>query len=143
MSILNLLLFLISLAADEYQSDNSGKLSVTIENIKEAEGQLIIALFDSKETYLEEDFRSQTVEVKGKSQEVVFDELPPGYYSVSIIYDKNKNGELDKNFFGLPREGFGFSRKSLGTFGPPSYDETKIRTNNDNVEISIQLKYLL
>ena len=57
------------------------------------------------------------------------------------IYDENKNGELDKNFFGIPTEGFGFSKKSMGAFGPPSYNDTKIKMDSDEA-ITIPLKYM-
>lgn len=135
--------FLLTLLLSLHQSQASGKLHITIENIKAPEGQLIVALFNSEESYLKADFRSQTIAIKSATYEVIFDELPKGSYSVSIIYDKNENGVLDKNFFGIPREGFGFSRKSLGTFGPPSYDDTKIEVNNDSESITIPLKYML
>ncbi|ELR68306.1 hypothetical protein C900_00533 [Fulvivirga imtechensis AK7] len=134
---------LLSLLLSLHQPQADGILHITIENIKAPEGQLIVALFNSKESYLQDDFRSQIIEVTGVTKDVIFENLPSGYYSVSIIYDKNKNGILDKNFFGIPREGFGFSRKSLGAFGPPSYDDTKIKVDVGTESITIPLKYML
>lgn len=124
-------------------NSGSGKLVITIENIKEPKGLLIVALFNSRETYLKKDFRSQKIDVKDEKQEIIFDQLPEGEYSVSIIYDKNRNGELDTNFMGIPTEGFGFSRKSMGTFGAPSYDATKVKVDGDTLQLAIPLKYLL
>lgn len=118
------------------------KLSVSIENIKEPQGQLIIAIYNSKETFLEEPFQSQIIDVTDKTEDITFGNLPEGEYSVSVIYDKNKNGELDKNFFGIPTEGFGFSKKSMGTFGPPSYNDTKLKVKDGTASIAIPLKYM-
>lgn len=141
MKILNI--FFVFIAAIHQPNSGSGRLMITIENIKEPKGQLIVALFNSNETYLKKDFRSQKVDVRGESQEITFEQLPEGNYSVSIIYDKNRNGELDTNFMGIPTEGFGFSRKSMGTFGAPSYEATKVKINGDTLQLAIPLKYLL
>lgn len=135
-----LLSFLLLLGLGEHQSKS--QLNITVNNIKNPEGQLIIALFDSKEDFLNKPFKSQTIEVNNNSANIKFENLPDGHYSVSIIYDRNENGELDKNFFGIPTEGFGFSKKSMGAFGPPSYNDTKIEVMNDDVSITIPLKYM-
>ncbi|UII33294.1 DUF2141 domain-containing protein [Fulvivirga ulvae] len=124
-----------------HAQQGSYELNVTVENIKEPKGQLIIAIFNSKENFLEKPFKSQTVAVSQNSKNIKFTDLPQGHYSVSIIYDKNENGELDKNFFGIPTEGFGFSKKSMGAFGPPSYNDTKIKVDSDEA-ITIPLKYM-
>lgn len=124
-----------------YAQQGAYELNVTVENIKEPKGQLIIAIFNSKEDFLEKPFKSQTVAVSQNSENIKFTDLPQGHYSVSIIYDKNENRELDKNFFGIPTEGFGFSKKSMGAFGPPSYDDTKIKMDSDEA-ITIPLKYM-
>ena len=132
--ILSLIWFL------NFQSNHD--LTVNITNIKEPQGQLIMAIFDSEDTFLEKPFQSKKIEVSGESQKVVFKNLPAGHYSVSIIYDENNNGELDKNMIGIPKEGFAFSRKSMGTFGPPSYDDTKVEVKDNDVSIDIPLKYM-
>jgi uncharacterized protein (DUF2141 family) len=36
-------------------------------------------------------------------------DLEPGTYGITLVDDENKNGTLDKSFFGMPKEGFGFS----------------------------------
>ncbi|MBL6446945.1 DUF2141 domain-containing protein [Fulvivirga sp. 29W222] len=132
-----LLSFLLLLG---YSNQSVNELNITVENIKDPKGQLIVAIFNSKENYLKKPFESQTIAVKHNNTSIKFKDLPQGQYSVSIIYDENNNGELDKNFFGIPTEGFGFSKKSMGTFGPPSYDDTKIELDGD-VSITISLKY--
>ena len=33
-----------------------------------------------------------------------------------------KNEKLDTNFFGIPKEQFGFSNNAKGRFGPPSFE---------------------
>jgi uncharacterized protein (DUF2141 family) len=30
------------------------------------------------------------------------------HYAIAVIHDENRNGELDTNMFGIPKEGYGF-----------------------------------
>jgi Uncharacterized protein conserved in bacteria (DUF2141) len=41
--------------------------------------------------------------------------------------DENGNGVLDKNFFGVPVEGYGFSNDARGSMGPPAFEKAAFR----------------
>jgi uncharacterized protein (DUF2141 family) len=56
---------------------------------------------------------------------VTIDSLPPGDYAFGIFHDENQNNEIDKNWMGIPSEGFAFSNNAMGSFGPPSYTQAK------------------
>lgn len=55
-----------------------------------------------------------------------FDALPPGDYAVRIYHDENGNGRMDRNAFGLPREGYGFSREARALLGVPSFERSRV-----------------
>jgi uncharacterized protein (DUF2141 family) len=38
-----------------------------------------------------------------------------------VIHDENRNGELDTNMFGIPKEGYGFSSGAKVTMSAPSF----------------------
>jgi uncharacterized protein (DUF2141 family) len=44
--------------------------------------------------------------------------------AISVYHDKNDNGKLDKNSFGLPTERYGFSNDPARGFGPPRFSQT-------------------
>jgi uncharacterized protein (DUF2141 family) len=52
-----------------------------------------------------------------------FADPPAGSLAIAFIHDENGNGELDKNFFGIPQEGYGFSNDARGKMGPPAFDK--------------------
>jgi uncharacterized protein (DUF2141 family) len=52
-----------------------------------------------------------------------FADPPAGTLAIAFIHDENGNGELDKNFFGVPQEGYGFSNDARGSMGPPAFDK--------------------
>ncbi|GAB1444915.1 MAG: DUF2141 domain-containing protein [Cyclobacteriaceae bacterium] len=119
----------------------ANELIVNVRNIDESKGIVYVALYDSKENYLKRDtFSQKTNAVKGNVQ-LVFSGLPFGEYAISAIHDANENKELDKNFLGIPSEGFGFCDGKMGTFGPPSFDKVKIIWNGGIKTIVVPLKY--
>jgi uncharacterized protein (DUF2141 family) len=46
----------------------------------------------------------------------------PGSYAILAMHDENGNGTMDRNFLGIPKEGFGASRGAHGAFGPKFAD---------------------
>lgn len=134
--VLNVGLFTIS------DNVNINDITVKIENLKSDKGVLIVALFDSEENYLKQDYKSRTIRPKQAKKGVVFNDIPEGTYAASIIHDENENGELDKNWMGIPSESFGFSKKSLGMMGPPSFKETCFKVYDKNVSVTVKMKSL-
>jgi uncharacterized protein (DUF2141 family) len=117
------------------------KLEVTVNNIKESKGNIRVGLFTTKEDFLKNAAEGKIVKASGKSVTVVFENLAPGDYAVSIIHDENENGELDTNLIGIPREGFAFGNNAMGSFGPPSFDEAKITLKSGTDKQIIDLRY--
>jgi uncharacterized protein (DUF2141 family) len=125
-----------------YSVKAQGTLSVTVKNIQSQKGTIRVGLFSSEETFLKKASNGKVVKVEGSEMTVVFDNLKPGDYGVSVIHDENENGELDKNMMGIPSEGFAFGNNAMGTFGPPSFEKAKVSVQNKgNVTQAISLKY--
>ena len=66
-------------------------------------------------------------------------DLEKGTYGVKVLIDTNGNADIDLNFFGLPKEQFGFSNNILGLFGAPKFDKASFELNNDK-KIIIKLR---
>ena len=115
-----------------------GKLEVTIKNIKESKGTIRVSLFNNENDFLKKSFESKVIKASNEAS-VVFENLKPGEYAISVIHDLNENNELDKGFMGIPQEPYGFSNDARGKFGPPSYEESKITIKGD-VKTSIKVE---
>ena len=98
-------------------------LEVQINGLGDIEGNLRVAVFDAAKEFPDDAFALQKKEVPvySRSQVIAFDELPEGRYAVAVYHDADRNGELNKNFFGMPTEDYGFSNDATGSFGPPSF----------------------
>ena len=71
--------------------------------------------------------------------------LPRGEYAISLFVDSNGNKKLDKNFFGIPKEQYGFSNNVMGSMSPPTFDQAKFMiegptTQNIKLRIGIPKK---
>ena len=71
--------------------------------------------------------------------------LPRGEYAISLFVDSNGNKKLDKNFFGIPKEQYGFSNNVMGRMSPPTFDQAKFMiegptTQNIKLRIGIPKK---
>jgi uncharacterized protein (DUF2141 family) len=65
-----------------------------------------------------------------------------GAYAISVVDDINANMEMDKNFFGIPKEGFGFSNNaSPRGMRPPSFEDAKLTVSQTGARTAIDLKY--
>ena len=120
------------------------KLQVTVKNIKGHKGgDIIVGIFDSHETFLKKPIDGKMAKPSGDSVTVVFENLKPGKYAVSVFHDANKNKDLDKNKLGIPKEGFGFSNNVLGAMGPPAFERALIDLlDQKNLDIDIKMKYM-
>jgi uncharacterized protein (DUF2141 family) len=48
-------------------------------------------------------------------------------------------GSIDKNIWGVPIEGYGFSNNAQGSLGPPAFKEVAMTLDEADKEISISL----
>jgi uncharacterized protein (DUF2141 family) len=71
----------------------------------------------------------------------VMHELPPGDYGVVAIHDENKNHKLDRNFIGIPKEGFGFANNPHVGLSAPSFDAAVVHVTCPVTEINIHMIY--
>jgi uncharacterized protein (DUF2141 family) len=97
-------------------------LTVQIDQISEQSGKLHVAVYANAESY-EQGKNAAAAQIKpvtADSHQLVFTDLPAGQYAVKLMHDANDNGKLDRNFMGIPSEGYGFSNNA-GEFGPASF----------------------
>ena len=102
-------------------------------------GSILIALYESEESYMNESYKSAEVLVKNNKAKFIFHSLKKGMYAFSFFHDLNNNKKLDTNFLGIPKEPYGFSNNKKGRFGPPKFSEASLEINkNSYYKISIE-----
>jgi len=72
---------------------------------------------------------------------VVWEHLPPGDYAVAAIHDENRNAKLDRNFIGIPKEGFGFANNPHVGLSAPPFGAAIVHVQCPTTETAIHLQY--
>ena len=126
------LAFCLLLAGPVLRAEGAN-LNVTVHNLKNAEGQVIIAVFDSKENYLDE----MTAFVQQWT--TAFPDMRSETYAVVAYHDKNENKDLDRLIV-VPREAYGFSNDARGMFGPAKFKSAAIEVGEEDMAIEIKAK---
>jgi uncharacterized protein (DUF2141 family) len=117
------------------------ELKVTIKNVKGEEGMVLLALYDSEGQFMKKEVMQTQVKSMNGEAVATFKDVPSGTYAISVMHDTNDNKELDSNFFGIPKEGFGFSNDAMGAFGPPDFKKASFK-HDGTKEIVINLRYM-
>ena len=121
----------------------SAQLHVLVKGIRDEGGVMRLALYNKAQEFTDgAQYRSLTLDIPSvKSDGARFKELPAGYYAIALYHDKNDNGELDTNIFGIPEESYGFSRNAEPLFSSPSFKEAAFRLRaGQNLRLVIDMQ---
>lgn len=115
-------------------------LTVRVEGAEAGTGQAMVAVFTGAETWMKASAAAATRPIGADgAAEASFTGLPAGPAGVSVIYDRNGNGELDTNLLGIPTEDFGFSNDAAASFGPARWEDARFDLPESGARIVINL----
>jgi uncharacterized protein (DUF2141 family) len=118
------------------------KLNIVIDGISHNSGSLIARVYNKDNWLGDEPLLSQSLPIP-KSFDggplTMYLDIDAGKYSFAVYHDVDGNGQMNKNFIGLPAEPVGLSNKHVPRFGPPRYRkaEMKIDKNTDTIYITL------
>lgn len=117
--------------------------TVVVRNLDKKKGDVYIGWYNSQESYMDANkaVYKKVVPVTGKNEvAVAFDNIPSGTYAITVFFDSNGNGELDKNLLGIPREEYGFSNNIIPLTRSATFQEASISVNGRPQSIIIGIK---
>lgn len=128
------------------QTKETGTLTVRVTGARNTNGKIWVNLFQDAQGFPVDPSkatqqRSVEVDPNTMSAQVTFKDLPRGSYAVSVLHDENGNGKMDKNFVGMPKEGYGASNNPSKKRRAPTFDEAKFSLNSSGQTIEIALIY--
>ena len=128
------------------QMTGTANLTVRVTGARNTKGKIRVALFrDSKGFPNDASHAVHTqaadVDPQTLTAQVGFAGLAAGVYAVSVFHDENMNEKLDKNFMGVPKEGYGASNNPKKKMGAPNFDETKFQLRVADLSVEIKLMY--
>ena len=117
---------------------------MTIDGFDSNEGQVLIALFLSETGWPDDEsvaFASTVLPIEERRVVTTFDDVPAGPFAISVFHDRDRDRELDTGVFGIPTEAYGFSKDARDMFGPPSFDEARLKViAGESMSITIQVE---
>ena len=122
------------------------KVIADISNFESNKGVCRACLFNSASSFKGESgdpVQCVQVAISNKRSQVQFDNVPAGSYAIFLFHDTNSNNKMDKNFIGIPKEGYGASQNKLPFASAPTYNENKFNVSNGStVRLAIKLRNL-
>lgn len=97
------------------------ELTVHLYNLDSDVGQLMVAIYDKEEAWLNTSMKGEISKIVNGEATVVFKDIPYGEYAISSFHDEDSNGKLKTGIFGIPTEAYASSRGAIGMFGPPKW----------------------
>ena len=120
-----------------------GTLAIRLSGFRSAEGQVLIAIFRGEDGFPGDSakaWRRAVTTIQGARASFDLQGVPAGEYAIAVVHDENKNGELDTNFVGIPKEGLGVSNNVKIRVGPPKYRDAKFAVEGAVLQ-DIRIRY--
>jgi uncharacterized protein (DUF2141 family) len=126
-------------------------LTVLINGIRSVRGNVCLSLFNSPDGFPDSADKAILAEcftVVGSSFEIKIDSVPTGTYAIALWHDENRDGKMNYNFLGIPKEGVAFSENGRPRItppppGPPSFQAISFEMKNEARSTSTKMTYLL
>ena len=121
-------------------------LRIHVDGLRNSNGVVGSILFKSPDGWPEnknKSFRNGPTPIAPNARQavVIWENLPPGDYGVAAIHDENRNARLDRNFIGIPKEGFGFANNPHVGLSAPPFSAAIVHVHCPVTDTSIHLQY--
>lgn len=128
----------------EPRRPGTGTVIVTVEGLKNENGQVLINLFLGPDGFPSQPDRAYVAlerPITGDTVTARIEKVPAGPIAVAAFHDEDKDKELDTDFLGIPSEYWGVSKDASGFMGPPSYDDARLELDaNAELRVRVQLR---
>ena len=119
---------------------------LTVSNVQSDKGVCRACLFDSEEAFdskASKPVQCASAIIKDRRSQLQFNGLSTGSYAIFVYHDENNNEQLDRNFIGIPKEGYGASRNKLPYASAPSFQENSFTIQNKTrITLPVRLRNL-
>lgn len=132
-------------ASADPASQMPSTVQVTVDNVRNSKGLITAVLYsDDPATFLKSGKKLDRIRVEAHEGETVLCLKAPanGRYSVALYHDENGNKKFDRDFLGIPTEGYGFSQNPGFRFGKPELEETLFTIDSALTNLRISILYL-
>ena len=93
-----------------------------VRGLRNDRGQVLGALFDRPEHWVRSGHESASCQARIRGREArCTKQVRPGRYAFAFAHDEDGDGDFDRDFLGIPSEGYGFSNDVRPSLSLPSW----------------------
>lgn len=116
-------------------------VNVTVSSSSPKAGEIRLAVYASATDFEQEQPVNSIVKpFTGNAVDLEIALPEAGTYVLAAFHDVNGNGKLDKNFFGIPTEPYGFSRPPSSKWEAPKFDDVAATFSENKAAARLELK---
>nr|WP_321246584.1 DUF2141 domain-containing protein [uncultured Psychroserpens sp.] len=138
-TVVNFLILLLFSQLLNAQIVSGQDITVKVNNLDNNKGKVLVAIYDSKDSFLNKRYKGTMSKINDNTCEVTFKNIPEGVYAISLFHDENDNNKMDSNFLGIPKEDYGCSNNATGFMGPPKWEDAKFELKDKSITQTITL----
>ena len=120
------------------QTETTGNIVVSVENLSPEEGKVYFVLFNEDNFLKKAPIQGEVSEIKEGVAQITFSEVPSGTYAVTAYHDKNGNQQMDFESNGIPKENYGVSNNQMNLYGPPLWEDAKFEFDGSEKNLKLQ-----
>lgn len=124
-----------------------GVIRVDIAGFENAKGKVRCAVFAQAKGWPTEDAAARartTVAIRksgaGLGATCTFEGLAAGDYAISFFHDEDDDGAFDTNLFGIPTEGYGFSKNARASLSAPPFEAARFSFDGDALTMKLDVQ---
>jgi uncharacterized protein (DUF2141 family) len=124
-------------------SESPSSVLIEVSGFKNTRGTLNCRLFTKAADFPDGDgIVTLRVPITGSNTSCSFSIVEPGTYAIAVVHDENGNGKLDKNFVGVPSEGYGVSNNKTYALSAPKWTESNFTLGaTESKALLVKLRY--
>ena len=117
-------------------------LTIEITDLQNNDGVLQIGFSDNEMNYPlpKKEIITKRIQPANNKAVLQLENLKEGEYALAVYHDENADGQCNRNFFGLPVEGYCFSNNMRPFLSAPPFNKCKFYLDKKK-RISIKMIY--
>ena len=131
-----LTIILVAISFSSFAQDTFN-LNVEITNFRNSKGTVLIQVFNKDKEIV----KTLEAKIMDKKSNFSIANLKKGEYAIRYYHDENNNKELDFNWMGVPKEGYGYSNNAKAMFSEPEFKDWLFQLDKNKI-LNLECYYI-
>jgi uncharacterized protein (DUF2141 family) len=137
------LVFSAALGGAVAEAQQGNTISVPVSGLRNNNGDVRCGLYNSAATFPTngQQFQGVVAPIANQQATCTFTNVPAGTYAVALFHAEKGQTKMDTGMFGMPLDGYGFSRNAKIGMGPPAFSDAAYSYAGGAVTFPVAITY--